>query len=237
MDSLFPKNTNLMEKMQQFENALSAWEYKKKMYQKSNQELDLNLDLQNFIESAKTHPLTKKCRHKIPEGKIDLKYAFMNPVKDYILKKSIFPTMPVKLYDVVKNNAKNVKMIISNENSFVMDNTYGEVRLINGKAFQNIKDIPHQPNTDKVINFCIAGYVVESKQFSYKSGQKKALKLIVDVDGYMEEFVKWPDYDTGVLKYPDNLKKNSVVFLLMHRKMNKEKYHTNIDKILIEDIF
>jgi DNA-directed DNA polymerase III PolC len=86
MDSLFPKSTNLMEKMQQFENALSAWEYKKKMYEKSSKELDLSLDLLNFIESAKLHPMTKRCRHKIPEGKIDLKYAFMNPIKDYILK-------------------------------------------------------------------------------------------------------------------------------------------------------
>jgi DNA polymerase-3 subunit alpha len=237
MDSLFSKNTNLMEKMQQFENALSAWEYKKKMHEKSLKELDLNLDLLSFIEAAKAHSLTKRCRHKIPEGKIDLKYAFMNPIKDYILKKSIFPTMPVKLYDVIKNNTKNVRMISSNENSYIISKKHGEVRLINGKTFQNIKDIPCQPNNKKIINFCIAGYVVESKEFSYKAGQKKALKMIVDIDGHIEEFVQWPDYETGILKYPENLKKNSVIFLFLHRKMDKEKYHTNIDEIIVEDIF
>jgi len=237
MDSLFPKNTNLMEKMQHFENALSAWEYKKKMYEKSNKELDTSLDLLGFIEAAKIHPLTKRCRHKIPEGKIDLKYAFMNPIKDYILKKSIFPTMPVKLYDVIKKSTKNVKMILSNGNSYAMNKKGGEVRLINGKTFKNIKDLPYHPNNKNVVSFCIAGYVVESKEFSYKAGQKKALKMIVDIDGYMEEFVHWPDRETGVLEYPDNLKKNSVIFLFMHRKMNREKYHTNIDDIVVEDIF
>ena len=237
MDSLFPKNINLLQKMQQFENSLSAWEYKKKMHEKSLKELDMNLDLLDFIEAAKVHPMTKKCRHKIPEGKIDFKYAFMNPIKDYILKKSIFPTMPVKLYDVIKNNTKNVKMITSNGNSYVINKQYGEVRLINGKTFQNIKDIPYQPNNNKTINFCIAGYVVECKEFSYKSGQKKALKMIIDIDGHMEEFVQWPDYNSNILKYPETLKKNSVIFLFLNRKMDKQKYHTNIDEIIVEDIF
>ena len=237
MDSLFPKNINLLQKMQQFENSLSAWEYKKKMHEKSLKELDINLDLLNFIEAAKVHPMTKKCRHKIPEGKIDLKYAFMNPIKDYILKKSIFPTMPVKLYDVIKNNTKNVKMITSNGNSYVINKQYGEVRLINGKTFQNIKDIPYQANNNKTINFCIAGYVVECKEFSYKAGQKKALKMIIDIDGHMEEFVQWPDYNSNILKYPENLKKNSVIFLFLNRKIDKQKYHTNIDEIIVEDIF
>ena len=237
MDSLFPKNTNLMEKMQQFENALSAWEYKKKMYQKSNKELNLDLDLLSFIEAAKVHSLTKRCRHKIPEGKIDLKYAFMNPIKDYILKKSIFPTMPAKLYDVIKSSTKNVKLISSNGNSYVFNKKHEEVRLINGRTFQNIKDIPYQNNNRQVIKFCIAGYVVESKEFAYKAGQRKALKMIVDIDGHMEEFVQWPDYETGILKYPENLKKNSVIFLFLHRKMDREKYHTNIDDIVVEDIF
>lgn len=235
MDSLLPK-TNLMGKMQYFEDALAAWEYKKKMYQKSNQELDIDLDIKDFVEAAKIHPLTKKCRHKIPEGKIDLKYAFMNPVKDYILKKSTFPAMPIKLYDAIKNGTNNVKIITSNNNAYVLGKGHKEVRLINGKTFQNFKNLPFQPYSDQVINFCIAAYVVESKEFTYQGGAKKALKMIIDIDGYMEEVVHWPDYTTGILSYPDNLKKNSVIFLFMQRKMNKEKYHTNIQDIIVEDI-
>jgi DNA polymerase III alpha subunit len=237
MDSLLPKNVNLMEKMQYFEDALAAWEYKKKMFEKSNKELDINLDLQQFIEKAKEHPLTKKCRHKIPEGKIDLKYAFMNPVKDYIFKKSTFPAMPIKLYDAIRSGTKNVKIINSNNNSYIIGKLHKEVRLINGKTYQNIKNIPSQLNSTQVVDFCIAAYVVESKEFSYQNGAKKALKLIIDIDGYTEEMVKWPDYNTGILKYPDNLKKNSVIFLFMQRKMNRDKYHTNIEDIIVEDIF
>ena len=66
--------------------------------------------------------------------------------------------------------------------------------------------------------------------------ERKALKIIVDIDGYLEEFVIWPDYESGVLSYPEELKKNSVIFLFMYRKMNKEKYHTNIDDLVVEDI-
>lgn len=222
--------------MQLFENALNTWEYKKKMNEKSGGELDVNLNTEEFIESAKKHPLTKRCRHKVPEGKIDLKYAFMNPIKDYILKKSIFPTMPVKLYDIIKNSTQNVKVINVNGDTYALDKKLQEVRLINGKVFQNIKNIPHDPNSAMVIGFCIAGYVVESKEFSYSGGQKKALRMVVDIDGHLEEFVRWPNYETGILEYPQNLKKNSVIFLFMHRKMNKDKYHTNIDSIIVEDI-
>lgn len=237
MDSLFPKEMSLMEKMQSFEDALNAWKYKKKMHKKSNNELNIDLPIEEFIEQAKIHPLTKKCKHSIKEGQIDLKYAFMNPIKDYILKKSIFPTMPIKLYDTIRNSAKNAKIINSAEASFVLDNKMNEIRLINGRTFQNIKNLPHNPDSSQVVKFCLPAYVVETKEFSYQGGQKKALKMIVDTDGYLEEFIKWPDYDTGVLKYPDNLKKNSVIFLYMHRKMNKQKYHTNIDRIVVEDIF
>lgn len=237
MDSLFPKDMNLMNKMQNFENALNTWKYKKKMHEKSSNELDLDDSIEVFMAKARVHPATKKCRHFIKEGQIDLKYAFMNPIKDYILKKSIFPTMPIKLYDTIKNNAKNAKIINSSDSFYVMDNKMNETRLINGRTFQNIKNIPHNPDSEQIVKFCLPGYVVESKEFSYQNGQKKALKMIVDTDGYLEEFVKWPDYETGILKYPPNLKKNSVVFLFMHRKMNKEKYHTNIDNIIVEDIF
>ena len=236
MDSMFPKDANLMEKMQLFENALNTWEYKNKMNEKSGKQLDMNLEINEFIETAKKHPLTKRCRHKIPEGEIDLKYAFMNPIKDYILKKSIFPTMPVKLYDIIRNSTQNVKVINSNDNTYALDEKCKEVRLINGKTFQNIKNVPHQSGSNQIVNFCLAGYVVESKEFSYSGGQKKALRIVIDIDGHLEEFVRWPDYNTGVLEYPENLKKNSVIFLFMHRKMGREKYHTNIDSIVVEDI-
>jgi hypothetical protein len=160
----------------------------------------------------------------------------MNPVKDYILKKSIFPTMPMQLTDIIKENANSVNIINTGVSSFVLNSQGQEIRLMSGKSYQNLKNLDCQPNSNKIIDFCLAAYVVEAKEFSYKNGERKALKIIVDIDGYLEEFVIWPDYESGVLSYPDELKKNSVIFLFMYRKMNKERYHTNIDDLVVEDV-
>lgn len=237
LDSLFEGTPNLMEKMQLFENALEVNIYKKKINDKSSGTIDMNLPIDEIIELAKVNPLTKRCKHEIKDGQIDSKYIFMNPIKDFILKKSIFPTMPMKLHDIISEGCNNVQIINTESATYAIDPYQREVRLVSGKGYQNFKDIPVQPDSKQVINFCLAGYVVEAKEFKYQNGNKSALKIIIDVDGYLEEFVQWPDYDTGELIYPDNLKKNSVIFLFMYRKMGKEKYHTNIGNIVVEDVF
>ena len=235
LDSLFPVGSNLMDKMQTFEDAVEVQKYKKKIFDKSDG-IFWDQPLEDFIEAAKLNPKTSRCKHEIKQGKIDTKYIFMNPIKDYILKKTIFPTMPMKLHDIIVDSATKVKIIKVGNTTYAINCVGQEVRMVSGKAFQNIKALEPIPGSYKVIEFCFAGYVIESKEFAYKNGERKALKMVVDIDGYLEEFVIWPDYDTGVLSYPDNLKKNSVIFLHMHRKMGKEIYHTNIDEVIVEDI-
>jgi DNA-directed DNA polymerase III PolC len=237
LDSLFPAESNLMEKMQSYENSIETVKYKNKIFKKADGEIVWNQPIDKFIEVAKNHPKTKRCKHEINEGKIDMKYAFMNPIKDYILKKSIFPTMPMNLHDIIKDSAKNATVINTGESTYVIDSYKREVRMINGKTFQKIKDLLPEADSKKIINFCLTGFVVDSKEFAYGPAKdKKALKMFVDVDGYLEEFVIWPDYDSGILEYPEDLKKNAVVFLFMYRKMSKERYHTNIDSIIVEDV-
>ena len=236
MDSLFEKELNLMEKMQYFENAVEENAYKNKMVEKSNGEIDINLPIDKFITVAKGHPLTKRCKHVVKEGKIDTKYIFMDPIKDFTLKKSIFPTMPMDLTDIIRENAENVQIINTQESDYAINSLNREVRLVNGKMYQRIKNLPHQPGSQKSVNFCMACYVVEAKEFAYKNGSRKALRLIVDIDGHLEEFVQWPDYETGELSYPEGLNKNSVIFLFMYKKLGKEIYHTNISSIVVENI-
>jgi hypothetical protein len=237
LDSLFKPGMNLMEKMQAYEDAVEIFKYKEKIFQKSENEIVWNQPLDKFIEVAKTHPKTRRCKHEIKQGIIDMKYAFMNPIKDFILKKSVFPTMPMNLHDIIKTSAKNVKIIDTGSSVYAMDEDRKEIRMINGKTYQKIKDLPVEQDSKQIINFCLAGYVVESKEFSYgPNREKKALKMNVDVDGYLEEFVIWPDYDTGILEYPEELKKNSVIFLFMYRKMGRERYHTNISSVIVEDV-
>ena len=236
LDSLFAPNLPIMDKMQLFENAVEVQKYKKKIFDKSDGEISCCLNLSDFIEAAKVHPKTKRCKHVIKEGKIDEKYIFMNPIKDYILKKSVFATMPMNLYDLIKDSARNVNIKKYGTTLLCTDQYGKDVRFINGKTFQNIKSLPVDPYDDSVHKFVVAGYVIESGEFAYSNGERKALKIQVDIDGYIEEMVLWPDYDSGVLKYPKELKSGSVVFVFMYRKMSKTKYHTNVDNIVVEDI-
>ncbi len=236
LDSLFEANLPIMDKMQLFENAVEELAYRTKIFKKLGTEVDTDLDIETLISFAQDHEKLKRMKHVVKEGKIDEKYIFMNPIKDYILKKSIFPTMPMNLHDIIKDSATSVNITDTGESLYCTDKYGKDNRYINGNMFQKIKNLPVQPDSGKVVKFATTGYVIDSEEFSYQQGTKKALKLQVDIDGYLEELVLWPDYDSGVLSYPDNLKKGSVIFLFMYRKMNKEKYHTNIDNIVVEDI-
>ena len=131
-----------MEKMQFYENAVEVENYKDKICQKSDGEICIDQPLEYIIEAAKENPKTKRCKHDIKEGKIDMKYAFMNPIQDYILKKAIFPTMPMKLSDIIKNYARAVQVITAGDSAYTINENSIETRLINGATFQNIKDLP-----------------------------------------------------------------------------------------------
>jgi DNA-directed DNA polymerase III PolC len=236
LDSLFPAEYNLMDKMQAYEDEINIWEYKKKVLSKSENEIVATLPIEKFIEVAKSHPKTKRLKHVIKKGEVDTKYIFMNPIKDFILKKSIFPTIPLVLSDTIKGHSNKIKIIENAGKTFALINGR-ELRFVSGKVYQNIKNMPHQPNSNMTIDFMVSAYVIDAKEFSYKGGERKALKLIVDMDGFLEELVVWPNYDTGILEYPEDLKKNAVIFLNMSRKMYKETYHTNIINVFVEDNF
>jgi DNA polymerase III alpha subunit len=236
LDSLFEPKSNLMDKMQAFEDAVEVNKYKTKIVEKSENEIWWDQPLDKFIEAAKVHPKTRRCKHDIKQGKVDSKYIFMGAMQDFILKKSTLPSMPMKLHDIITDNANNVKILKAGNTYYAMNSIGKEVRMISGRAYQNIKNLPYQPASRKIVEFCFAAYVVETKEFPYKNGERKALKMLLDIDGYMEEFVIWPDRETGELDYPENLKKNCVVFMFMHRNMGRENYHTNIDSVIVEDI-
>ena len=61
----------------------------------------------------------------------------------------------------------------------------------------------------------------------------KALKLILDSSGYISEKVLWPDYETGELIYPENLKKGCIIHLFYGKKANES--YTNIYDIIVEE--
>ena len=83
------------------------------------------------------------------------------------------------------------------------------------------------------MQFAATGYVMKAEEFSYAKGSKKALKMVVDSDGYISERVIWPSYDTGELKYPKELQKGAACIIFMKRRVNKDQ--TSIYDIKILD--
>ena len=75
---------------------------------------------------------------------------------------------------------------------------------------------------------------MDVREFAYPkaSPTKRALKIILDADGYVSEKVLWPDYDSGELIYPKELKKNSIATIFFRKKTGKKDM--SIQQIVVE---
>lgn len=211
MDSLFDKNDSLLQKMQKYEDAV----------------------LENKHEIAvkagkKTKPLAK--------GEVDDIYLSMSPLKDFQLKKAIFPTMPASLSELYLKYASRMKEGFDGGELF--SNSRGmPTKFWSGdavKRFDNIQQIGSN------VYFCAVGYIVDCKEFSFSKNTKKALKLVVDFDGHVMEKVMWPDYETGKLSYPKDLKTGSIALLFMSRRATKQgadsSSPSSISEIILESV-
>jgi hypothetical protein len=65
-------------------------------------------------------------------------------------------------------------------------------------------------------------YVVKAEEFSYSKNTKRALKMILDCDGYVSEKVLWPEYESGQLVYPSELKKGAIVTIFFRKRAGKK---------------
>jgi DNA-directed DNA polymerase III PolC len=192
MDSLFPRGLGLLDKMQMYEDAVNQVTYEDK--------------------------IAKGIKAKPPKpGEVDPHYAGMHPIADFVERKTIYPTMPGSLFNVMLKHCPRVqegsecKPIVSNSLSF-------PVRFVSGQ--EAIRLDSYEP-TKNDLDFAAAGYVVKCDEFNYAKNTKKALKLIVDFDGYQTEKVIWPDYETGKLKEYEGLKKGAVCIFFMTRRVDK----------------
>jgi hypothetical protein len=71
------------------------------------------------------------------------------------------------------------------------------------------------------------------KEFTYQNNTKKALKIIIDSDGYISEKVLWPNRETGILEYSENLKKGCLAYFFYTKREGKP--YTNIIDVIIEE--
>lgn len=213
LDSLFKPNMSLEEKLKSYEDAVEIKKFKEK---KAKADLD-----------------GKKMRANQPkEGIIPSQYVNIHPLQLAALKKQVLPTLPVDLHELGSKYSKALDKSASKPK--VIDPIWeSSIFLIDGPIVERLDKLEaHQVEKDMYFaSFC---YVIESKEFSYAKGTKKALKLTVDCGGgYICEKVLWPDYNTQELIYPKELAKGKMVTLFLRKKKDRGGI-MNITNIVIE---
>lgn len=161
---------------------------------------------------------------KLKKGSVDPEFLSMSPLESYVLKKQILPSMPTDLTGLLTDISSDLDPQPGNR--AIVKNSRGTY-LFNG----NMVEKAEKAELTRQVFYAAACYVISMKEFTYSGGTKKALKLLVDTDGYLREYVKWPNYDTGELEYPEGLKKESVAILLLERRPGKDP---RIERILLQ---
>lgn len=201
MDSLFHPGMSLLDKLQAYEDAVEIKKHNDKRL------------------------AGKKVKDEIPRGKVDSDFLTLSPIDEFKLKKEILPTLEISLTEIIADISKKVKK--GPTGRLIYEAGRKDFLLLSGELTEKVDN---SEITDKWVEYCTAAYVLSAKEFSYSGGAKRALKLIVDTDGYNREVVLWPDYDTGQLIYP-SFKEGDVVILQMKKRNGKDP---NIQKIFID---
>jgi hypothetical protein len=140
------------------------------------------------------------------------------------MKKAVFPTINLDLYNIVINHSKQDITPYKNgyKITFNKENFY-----VSGEVLQKLDETNVR---DKVYMVC-SGYILDCEIFSYHK-TKKALKILIDSSGYISEKVLWPNYETQELKYDPRLKKGAIAHFVYYKKPDSP--YTNIIDIIIE---
>jgi DNA-directed DNA polymerase III PolC len=204
MDSLFPKHFSLLDKMQAYENEIEKIKYEEKLATHTAEKID--------------KPASKKKAPILKQGTINTAYVGLGPLEMFSLRKKILPSMPISLTDLVLDlglvdkTPAGMGMVEHPEyknKSMAMLN--GEqVAAFESREFESFKTL------------ACAAYVVDAKEFTFKKDtSKKGLRVIIDTDNYLREMVMWPDYDTGILSYPEGLAEGAIGIFYLNKRAKK----------------
>lgn len=202
LDSLFSGKKTLHGKLKAWADAVEV----KKFFDKTE-------------EATKKGKKTKATQPK--EGVVPEEYLNLHPLKDAAMRKSILTSMPIDLHGLGSQYCKALVPYSSKSKAIVMSARGYETPLIKGAQLQRLDEVEGD-KIEEDIYVASTCYVVEAKEFSYAKNQKRALKMILDADGYVSEKVLWPDYDSGELNYPKELKKGSIVTVFFRKKAGRK---------------
>jgi DNA polymerase III alpha subunit len=170
----------------------------------------------------------KKKKAKSP----DAKYTSLNPPQRYQLKKGILnmygeDLRPLFVETGVPGMIKAPKGYdFSYQNRKKEFETVGVLSMKNSNRAQQVSPLP-----DGGIKWGLAAYVISEEKFTYQ-GSKKACKMVLDVQGMRQEFVKWPNRD-GTLPAPFNKTSLTGALVLAIVSVWKEGNPASVDDLVI----
>ncbi len=200
LDSLFPPKTSLKEKLYMYRQAVEIKAFTDKAKKAE-------------AEGKKMRALAPK-QAEIPEG-----YTDLHPIKDAAMRKSVLPSLPIDLYSLGAKYSK-VRSPFSDRPSVMSKNGYKTI-LINGEKLRRLDELDgHLVEEDLYV--AATCFIIEAKEFAYSKNTKRALKMIIDSDGYVSEKVLWPEYESGNLVYPSTLKKGAIATFFFRKKAGRK---------------
>ncbi len=203
LDSLFPPKLSLLEKLQLFEDAGEVRKFNKKLE-------DAKLD-------GKKVKATEAKKGTIPEEYLEIE---KDPMKNAAVQKSILPSLLVGLYDLGRNHSKCISG--RSKPSKIMTSPLGEeTLLVTGEMLQRLDEMPGSVVTEDK-HVAVTAFVVATSILDYKKNTKQALKITIDSDSYVKEYVMWPDYFSGQLTYPQELKKGNICTVFLKKRAGKD---------------
>lgn len=232
LDSLFKEEKTFLSKMQKYEDTCKLVEWEQNIASKIS-ELE---SLEGSGNTKKINSLNKsidKLKMDGPKkGVIDPKFM-CGHVKEFLMKKHVFPTMNLDLHKIVTKEGRNgtYKIGMSNNKPILWEDAMRFYPLVTGDGVQ-VLDSMEVPEHVKEVTIACAGYVVSMEKFSYKKNTKTALKILIDSSGYISEKVIWENRETGLLDYPPELTKGCMAYFVYNK--NSKYNGTSIRKILIE---
>lgn len=243
LDSLLPQGLDVVGKHRLYIDAIEQVSKEEKI-EKQQEKITLESDEKKKDKLIKA--LATLIETPAKEGKLDPKYSNLyHPLKLYSVQKSIFPTMNLDLDKIIIKCTGNFNVVSGNPFpliSFKGDVSSPLVKLVKGETLQKLDTMTLSSEAmEKAVgkkgamylDFAVAGYVMDSKEFDYAKGTKKALKLVIDSSGYVSERVIWPNRD-GILEYPKDLKKGAVGVFFYSKKVDSD--YTSLRKVIVETI-
>ena len=227
LDSLFEKSASLDDKMLTYEIQMLKSAFNKKLIEYDDKITKFKLAMDDKGVSRTSKNKTKFIDKGLKDAEIDSKYEFLTAKADFLLKKSVFPSITLNLKRVLEQDC-NLPLIKRGMYNTVI-NQYGkETDILSGEMLQQIDNTAVSKN----VYCCVPAYVVSTETFTFHEGSKKALKLILDSSGYISEKVIWPNFDSGILEYDPELKKGAIAWFFYSKREGKKD--NKISQVIIE---